>query len=219
VVIGVGVSDGIGDGAGCAAARSDPAPKMTTAVRTIPANQRFIYSSSKSVVKGLYHRRGAATHRSHIYVKMSLILDIKTCVHYIVAMESLTNPTRRASRRYAAQLSITLAVYLVLLVGGLYAVQHLNVAGNLRYVLLLLPLAPVLAIVPAVLRYLHDTDEFDRRLTMESLSVAAGVTAVYSITCGFLEVAGMQPVSAWFTWLVVMGTWGIVRIVLRLRYR
>jgi hypothetical protein len=150
---------------------------------------------------------------------MSPILDIKTSIRYIIVMESLTNPTRRAGRRYVVQLSIALAVYLLLLVGGLYAVQHLNVLGNLRYVLLLLPLAPVFAIVPAVLRYLHDTDEFDRQLTMESLSVAAGVTAAYSITCGFLEVAGMQPVSAWFTWFVVMGTWGIVRIVLRLRYR
>lgn len=167
----------------------------------------------------MYHRRRSLTHRSCILVKMSHVLDIKTSARYITAMESLTNPTRRAGRRYGAQLSIALAVYLVLLVGGLYAVRHLGVQGNLRYVLLLLPLAPVFAIVPALLRYLHDTDEFDRQLTMESLSVAAGVTAVYAITCGFLEVAGMPPVSAWFTWLVVMGTWAVARIVLRLRYR
>jgi hypothetical protein len=48
LVIGVGVSDGIGDadGIGCAAAALiAPAPMTTTAVRTIPANQRFIYTS------------------------------------------------------------------------------------------------------------------------------------------------------------------------------
>jgi hypothetical protein len=134
-------------------------------------------------------------------------------------MESLNNPTRRAGRRYITQAAIALVIYLILLVGGLYSVQHLNVQGNLRYLLLLLPLIPVLALVPVALRYIHDTDEFDRQLTLEALAVAAGVTAMYSVTCGFLEVAGMQPVSAWWTWFVVMGTWAVVRIVLRLRYR
>jgi|HubBroStandDraft_5_1064220.scaffolds.fasta_scaffold139911_2 hypothetical protein len=150
---------------------------------------------------------------------MSRLLDIKTTVRYILSMESLTNPTRRAGRRYLVQVTIAMVFYLILLAGGLYSVQHLNVQGNLRYALLLLPLLPVFSLVPVALRYIHDTDEFDRQLTLEALAIAAGVTAIYAVTCGFLEVAGMQPVSAWWTWFVVMGTWGVVRVVLRMRYR
>ncbi|HEY3676887.1 MAG TPA: hypothetical protein VGK84_12950, partial [Candidatus Tumulicola sp.] len=73
-------------------------------------------------------------------------------------MESLTNPTRRAGRRYLVQVTIAMVFYLALLAGGLYSVQHLNVQGNVRYLLLLLPLVPVLALVPVALRYIHDTD-------------------------------------------------------------
>jgi hypothetical protein len=112
-----------------------------------------------------------------------------------------------------------MVVYVLLLVGGLTAVHRFDLQGVLRYVVVLLPLLPVIAIAPAVLRYFRDTDEFERQLTSESLAIAAGVTAVYSITCGFLESAGTPRISAWYTWLVVMGTWAIARIVLRWRYR
>jgi hypothetical protein len=150
---------------------------------------------------------------------MSPILDIKTPVRYIVVMESLNNPTRRAARRYAVQFSVTMALYIVVLVSALEVIQRYTIVGSWRLVLLLLPLIPVIAIVPTVLRWYRDTDEFERRLTTESLAIAAGVTAVYAVTCGFLEIAGMARVSAWYTWLVVMGSWFLARLILRLRYR
>jgi hypothetical protein len=67
VVIGVGVSDGIGDGAGCAAARSDPAPRMTTAVRTMPANQRFICTSIYRLLEVCTTER-VLPHTSHAFL-------------------------------------------------------------------------------------------------------------------------------------------------------
>jgi hypothetical protein len=134
-------------------------------------------------------------------------------------MQRLTNPTTRASRRYVVQLSIAMSLYVLLLVGSILAVQRLNVEGAWRYLLILLPLLPVAAIVPAVVRYVRDTDEFERQLTTESLAIAAGVTAVFSVTYGFLESAGLPHLSAWYTWLVVMGSWGVARVALRWRYR
>jgi hypothetical protein len=134
-------------------------------------------------------------------------------------MESLTNPTHRAPRRYTVQLSVSMVLYVIVLFAALQSVQHFNIAGGWRIVILLLPLLPVMAIVPTVLRWYRDTDEFERRVATESLAIAAGVTAVYSVTCGFLEVAGIPAISAWYTWLVVMGTWFLARMILRWRYR
>jgi hypothetical protein len=150
---------------------------------------------------------------------MSLILDIKNGIGYYRLMQRLTNPTTRASRRYVVQLSIAMSLYVLLLVGSILAVQRLNVEGAWRYLLILLPLLPVATIVPAVVRYVRDTDEFERQLTTESLAIAAGVTAVFSVTYGFLESAGLPHLSAWYTWLVVMGSWGVARVALRWRYR
>jgi hypothetical protein len=152
-------------------------------------------------------------------IKMSLILDTKYASRYYCCMQRLTNPTTRASRRYTVQLTIAMALYVLLLVGSVLAVQRLNVEGAWRYLLILVPLLPVATIVPAVLRYVRDTDEFERQLTTESLAIAAGVTAVFSVTYAFLESAGLPHLSAWYTWLVVMGSWGIARVALRLRYR
>jgi hypothetical protein len=134
-------------------------------------------------------------------------------------MRQLTNPTDRAGRRYVLQLLASLIVYVILLTASVIAVQHLNVQGAWRYLLILLPLLPVAAIVPAVLRYFRDTDEFERGIMTESLAIAAGVTAVFSVTYGFLESAGLPRLSAWYTWLVVMGSWAIARILLRRRYQ
>jgi amino acid transporter len=150
---------------------------------------------------------------------MSLILDIKNGVRYYRLMQRLTNPTTRASRRYTVQLTIAMLLYILLLFGSILAVQRLNVEGAWRFVLILIPLLPVAAVVPAVFRYVRDTDEFERQLTTESLAIAAGVTAVFSVTYAFLESAGLPHLSAWYTWLVVMGSWGIARVTLRWRYR
>lgn len=150
---------------------------------------------------------------------MSRILDIKDCIHYYAPMNSSQNPTVRANRKYAIQFSIAMVAYVVVLVSVLEAIQHFHMTGNGRFVLLLLPLIPVIAIVPAVLSYYRDTDEFEQRITVQSLAIAAGVTAVCSVTYGFLELAGLPKLSAWYTWLVVMGSWFIARLALRWRYR
>jgi hypothetical protein len=129
------------------------------------------------------------------------------------------NPTKRAARTYLIQFSVAMALYVIVLVAALAVIGHFGLTGSLRFTLLLLPLIPVFAMVPVVLRYYRDTDEFERRLTSESLAIAAAITAVYSVTCGFLEIAGVAKLSAFYTWIVVMGSWFFARLVLRLRYR
>jgi hypothetical protein len=101
------------------------------------------------------------------------------------------------------------AILLVLYVGVLSArislANAFHPTGFVRYVLFLAPVVPVALLVPAIVRLLHDTDELERRVTTESLAIAAAVTALFAVTYGFLELAGLPHLSAWATWGVVMG--------------
>jgi hypothetical protein len=134
-------------------------------------------------------------------------------------MKPYINPTTQARRRYLTGLSIALVAYLVVLFGTLNLVERLEPSGPLRYLLLLAPLVPVAFLIPLVIRYLRDTDEFERRVVTESLAIAAGITAILSVTYGFLENAGLPHLSAWWTWCVLMGSWGVARVFVARQYK
>jgi len=112
-----------------------------------------------------------------------------------------------------------LGVYLVVLFGSVLWIKHGHLEGALRYIVALLPVIPVAFLVPIVLGYLRNTDEFERRMQTESLGVAAGITAMLSVTYGFLEIAGLPHLSAWWTWTVLMLSWGIARPIVGRYYR
>ncbi|HTX58044.1 MAG TPA: hypothetical protein VMH02_00105 [Verrucomicrobiae bacterium] len=129
------------------------------------------------------------------------------------------NPTTRAQRRYFLTFAIAMAAYAAVLVASVTLVDRFEPHGIARYALLLAPLLPVAFIFLGAVRYLRDTDEFERRVATESLAAAAGVTAAFSVTYGFLESTGLPPLSAWWTWSVLMCTWLVARLVLNRRYR
>jgi hypothetical protein len=124
--------------------------------------------------------------------------------------QTSTNPTTAACRRYQRQLFLMTVAYLVVLFAAVEILKHVPV-GPLRYVIALAPLVPVALLVPIVVRYFRETDEFERRLQTESLAIAAGVTAMLSVTYGFLEVGGLPHPSAWWTWCILMISWAIAR--------
>ncbi|MBV8153837.1 MAG: hypothetical protein JO192_09330 [Candidatus Eremiobacteraeota bacterium] len=113
---------------------------------------------------------------------------------------------------------VVTAAYVIVLFASVETLKHLS-AGPLHYVVALLPLVPVALLVPIVVRYLRETDEFERRLQTESLAIAGGVTAMVAVTYGFLEVGGMPHPSAWWTWCVLTISWAIARPIVGRYYR
>jgi cytochrome c oxidase subunit IV len=129
------------------------------------------------------------------------------------------NPTTQAKRRYVRRFSIVMTAYLVTLFATTALVDHYALQGAVRYVLLLSALVPVGFMVPIMVQYLRESDEFERRIVTESLAVAAGITAMLSVTYGFLEsFVGMPRPSAWFTWVAVMGSWFVARFFVARHY-
>lgn len=130
-----------------------------------------------------------------------------------------SNPTAQANRRYLVSFTIVMVAYVVLLFASITAVERFAPTGVLRYVLLLVPVVPVGFLIAAMIRYLRETDEFERRIQLESMAIAVAVTAGLSVTYGFLESAGFPRLSAWWTWGVVVGSWGIARFFVARHYR
>jgi hypothetical protein len=129
------------------------------------------------------------------------------------------NPVAVAGRRYIVQLTIAMLAYVAICFAVIYAVNHTGVAGWLKVALLLLPVIPVVAVFLAVLQFLGATDEFDRKVMLESLAVAAGITALLAITYTFLENAGLPRPEAWWTWVVLVGSWGVAKPIVSRYYQ
>ena len=129
-----------------------------------------------------------------------------------------TNPTVQAQKRYTIRFIIATVAYVVVLTATLSIVKHLPAHTPLWWALILAPLVPVGFMVPIVLTYFRETDEFERRVLTDSLAIAAGITAALSVTYGFLENAGLPHLSAWWTWIVVMGSWLIARLFVSRQY-
>lgn len=132
--------------------------------------------------------------------------------------QTSANPTTLACRRYIRQMAAVTIAYLLVLFGCVTALKHVP-DGALHYVLALLPLIPVALMVPIFIGYYRNVDEFERRMQAESLAIAGGVTAMLSVTYGFLEVAGWPHPSAWWTWCVLMVTWAIARPLVGRHYQ
>jgi hypothetical protein len=129
------------------------------------------------------------------------------------------NPTTTALRRYNVAFVITMAGYLALLFGGIYLVKAGYAVGPWRYLAILVPVVPVVLLFVAMLRLYGAIDELQRRITLESLAVAGGITALLAVTYGFLESAGLPHPSAWWTWCIIMFSWGIARPIVARQYR
>ena len=132
-------------------------------------------------------------------------------------MKATTNPTTLATRRYLIEFTIAMVAYMVVLLGTRFYFRSLT--GPLETVVALLPIIPVIFVFIAALRFLMHTDEFHRRIQIESLAIAGAATALIALTYGFVEGDPLPHPSAFWTWTVFMVLWLASSFVLRLRYR
>lgn len=124
-----------------------------------------------------------------------------------------------ASKHYQWQVVAGTAVYALLVIACVKLLKHLP-ASPLRIPLALLPALPMLWVIWAVVRYLKRADELQRRVHLEALSVAAGVTAFLSLSYGLLEnLGGLPMISAWWGFVVLDLIWAFTSLILFRRYR
>jgi len=110
------------------------------------------------------------------------------------------------------ELLSALLLYVAILVGSICASRELA-PGLARTLLVMSPTIPVMLAVWAIARHFRRMDEFVRLRSLESVAIAAGVTAALSLTYGFLESAGFPRLSMFWVWGVMGGTWAISTIL------
>lgn len=114
-----------------------------------------------------------------------------------------------AKKAYFKELGASIAIYMALLFGG-NAVARAVPEGAMRTLLMVSPMIGFLLMIWAVARQVRRMDEYMRQVTLESLCIAAAVTAGLSFTYGFLETAGYPRLSMFWVWGVMGGTWGLL---------
>jgi hypothetical protein len=115
---------------------------------------------------------------------------------------------RDIKRKYSRELGGALAIYVAVLFGSLTLAKGVD-SGMARTLLLLTPLVPVILAVWAISRQFRRMDEFVRLQSLESVAIAAGITAGWTLTYGFLESAGFPKLSMFWVWPVMGFVWGL----------
>jgi|SRR4051812_46654192 hypothetical protein len=116
---------------------------------------------------------------------------------------------REASRKYFVELGGAMALYIAILFGSIYLARTMDVSP-LRTAVLIAPMIPILLAVWAIARHFRRMDEYVRLGSLEGIAIAAGVTAGWTLTYGFLESAGFPRLSMFWVWPVMGLVWGVV---------
>ncbi|MBC3863497.1 hypothetical protein H8K32_15435 [Undibacterium jejuense] len=110
---------------------------------------------------------------------------------------------------YFRELFGSIAIYLVVLFTSVWIARDMQ-AGILRLLIALCPMIPVLFSLWAIVRHFRRIDEYLRQWSLENLAMAGGLTAIFSLTYGFMEGIGFPRLSMFVIWGIFMGGWGII---------
>jgi hypothetical protein len=130
---------------------------------------------------------------------------------------SCTPSERRSVRRYQGELGLGLLVYALLLALSVFEVDRLS--GISKVALAVLPMAGILLICAALVRFTLRADEFQRQTILVSAAIAGLVCLVVTMTIGLLENAGLPRLPFTWVWFILLLAFGVAMPFVRRRYR
>lgn len=108
-------------------------------------------------------------------------------------------------------------IYTILVPVSLLLLDQVN-NDALRFIVSVLPVIPVPFMIWAMLQYLHDLDELQRRIHLEAFAISLGATGMLTFTLGFLENAGGPELGMIWVLPMIIIFWGMGQIIARRRY-
>ena len=115
---------------------------------------------------------------------------------------------KNVKRAYRRELGGSMLVYMLLLFPAIRFGRPMD-EGVLRTVILASPIIGFLLMIWALARHLRRIDEYVRQMTLETLAIAAGITASVTFSYGFLETAGYPKLSMFVVWGVMGVSWAL----------
>jgi hypothetical protein len=119
---------------------------------------------------------------------------------------------REVCRKYALELGGAMVLYLAVLVGSIYLAKPME-PGSVRTLLVMTPALPLLILIWVLARQFGRMDEYVRLRNLESLAIAAAMTAGLSFSYGFLEGDGFPRLSMFWVWGIMGVGWRLVHAV------
>ena len=113
-----------------------------------------------------------------------------------------------------------MGIYMVLLFASTYAVQMPMFAWRpLRIVVTLLPVLPLFGVLGVSMRKYRESDELQRKIQAEGIIFGFGLTAIVTLTYGFLQANADAPaISYVWVWPLLAVGWVIGMLIARRRY-
>jgi hypothetical protein len=112
----------------------------------------------------------------------------------VCARHTREEPMRAAQRGYVREFLPAMAAYMVLLFASQMLLRQVH-AVPLRVLVVLLPIVPIVFVVRAMVRLVLASDELERRLQLEAISIASMSVGLLSFAAAFLRGAGLLPVD------------------------
>ncbi len=129
--------------------------------------------------------------------------------------------TRDLMRRYRREFVPPMLAYLAVMLVWKRLLDAVD-STALRFVVALLPVMLVALVMRALVRFVRDSDELQRRIELESIAIAALLVAGAYMACGFLQSARLIDVPASAAMLLVFPAiclgYGVVKVFISRRY-
>ncbi len=121
-------------------------------------------------------------------------------------------------KRYMREFSISMLTYVVTLFISIFLIHRLP-DSPWRILLALTPIAPIIFVLSAFLRYLAGIDELQQRIELQAIGFAAGAVSLLTFAYGLLENVGAPQLS--YIWIFPATTflWGIGQAYFSRRYK
>lgn len=138
----------------------------------------------------------------------------------LCARFSDNEPMRPAQRRYLREFFPAMAGYVLLLFASATLLPHVA-SVPLRVMIVLLPIVPIVFVVRAMVRQVMASDELQRRLELEAISIASLSVGLLSFAAAFLRGAGLLPIDNALMLVLpaLFGAYGIAKWWVGRRYR
>lgn len=134
--------------------------------------------------------------------------------------EDTSTPALR--RRYMREFLPAMAGYTVTILGSVWLLKTHVADPSLRGLVALAPVPFVALAMRAMVRYIRDADEMQRRIEVEAVSLATAIVSLGYFAAGLLQAAKVidVPASAAMIWVfpMVCIVYGVAKAVVARRY-
>ncbi len=116
-------------------------------------------------------------------------------------------------RRFFIEFTASMVAYVAVLVGSVYILSVWNVGKTWGTIIALTPMVPGVAVALIVMRQVRSSDELQRQIQLEALSLAFAGTALATFSYGFLENVGYPKLSMFFVWPLMAALWMVGSLI------